>query len=461
MSHRTKGRNKAGDATTFRLRFLSFVFGFSLLLVISPAQARDAAFLDPGTGGASSDDAIRVEPKNDIDIGESILNVARRVDLFFVNQSGQPVKVEKIAVNGDGNVATEIAGDDCSKQVTIPPGSRCNVEVSITPSSPGAWSAEVLMTHDGTGRIARARFSGKTSGTVSGEKKDMGLALSTKEINPVNFGDVDISGGKIVRSALMVNDSAEPITLYSIDVIEASNGLQRLDQGCAVDMELKPGESCPVTLVWTPKEPGQVSTDLIIRHSGRLGFAVIPIRGAAKGIASDRNRSANTESVSKSNSIPAPPSAQDLEKAANGKILPVSAAALASAASGAGAIEGKLTLIGTVGNRAVFLKPDGRTAIANVGDEIDLGEKRAAKILQVASHSADVLMDGKKKTLFIETSPELVARASSPTKTKDASTKEEPANSPPVPPVGVSGAPSGGLSESGSSYGAAMSGVGK
>ena len=54
----------------------------------------------------------------------------------------------------------------------------------------------------------------------------------------------------------MVNDSPTPITLYSIDVIEAANGLQRLDQGCAVDMELEPGESCPVTLLWSPSENG-------------------------------------------------------------------------------------------------------------------------------------------------------------------------------------------------------------
>src|SRR6202012_1782228 len=106
---------------------------------------------------------------------------------------------------------------------------------------------------------------------------------NAKEVKPVDFGDVGVGDGKVVRSTLMVNNSPEPITLYAIDVIEADNGLQKLDQGCAVDMELASGASCPVTLLWTPKTNGPVSTDLIIRHSGKMGFAVIPVRGVAKG----------------------------------------------------------------------------------------------------------------------------------------------------------------------------------
>ena len=257
----------------------------SLSSATSGAWARDAAFIDPGLSAAGANDgAIKVEPKDTIDVGETVLNVAKRTTLFFVNQTNQPVMVEKFAVNGDGNVTTEVTADDCSKQTSIGPLSRCSVEISVTPTSAGPWGVDALMTHNGAGRIAQAKLTGKTTGsTAANEKKETGLALSTKEVSPVNFGDVEVGSGKAVRSALMVNDSTEPITILSIDVIEADNGLQRLEQGCAVDMELKPGESCPVTLVWTPNDPGQISTDLIIRHSGRLGFAVIPIRGNAKG----------------------------------------------------------------------------------------------------------------------------------------------------------------------------------
>ena len=406
-------------------RHLGLISALMLMFITAEAFARDAAFIDPGTSSAgANDDAIKVEPKGDIDTGESVLNVARHTTLFFINQTNQPVLVSKVTVNGDGNVTAEIINDDCSKQQTIPPLSRCSIEVSVTPTSPGPWSAEALLTHNGAGRIARAKLSGKTTGTAAtAEKKDTGLSLSTKDTNPVAFGDVNV-GEKAVRSALMENDSPQPITLYAIDVIEAGNGLERLEQGCAVDMELKPGESCPVTLVWTPTENGQISTDLIIRHSGRLGFAVIPIRGNAKGLQmTDKNAkmdmkadlkgSSGSVAIDNKNSyLPPPPSAQDFDRAAGGKLQSVSANALGLSAMPAPVPSGWLRLIGTVGNRAVLLKPDGTTVVVGIGEDFDLGD-RHAKLTAITAKEAELLMDGKKKMLILGPAPELTSRSSS------------------------------------------------
>ncbi len=67
------------------MRILFFVFavlaGFS-----GAAYARDAAFLDPGNGGVS-EEAVKVDPKADIDVGETPVNVAKRASIFFVNQT--------------------------------------------------------------------------------------------------------------------------------------------------------------------------------------------------------------------------------------------------------------------------------------------------------------------------------------------------------------------------------------
>jgi len=375
------------------------------VLTASPLMARDAAFVSPGGGTSNNDDeAVKVEPKADIDTGDSILNVPRRTTLFFVNESGMPVQVEKTSVNSDGNVTAEIVNDDCSKQATIAPQSRCSIEISITPNQPGGWTVEALLTHNGAGRIARAKLSGKTTGAAqTNEKKEMDLAMNAKEVKPVTFGDIEI-GGKAVRSALMVNDSPDPITLYSIDVIAADNGLQKLDQGCAVDMELKPGESCPVTLLWAPTAAGDISTDLIIRHSGRMGFAVIPIRGNVKGASvADAGRGADK---SGDKNVPPPPTAAELEKATSGRIPQITADTLSAAATPSGA----LRLIGTVGVHAVLLLPSGTTAVVGAGDEIDLGDKKG-KVLTVDPKSVEILVGDEKKTLALGLAPELAAKA--------------------------------------------------
>jgi hypothetical protein len=378
-----------------------------------PAFARDAAFLEPGAsggGGGSSEEAIKVDPKAEIDVGETTLSVAKRVSVFFVNQTNAPVKIEKVVVNSDSNVTAEATANDCTKQGTIEASSRCSVEISVTAVSPGSWSVDVLMTHNGAGRITRARLTGKTSGVTSSDNKSSGLAVNAKETKPVDFGEISVGDGKIVRSTLMINDSAEPITIYSIDVIEADNGLQRLDQGCAVDMELAPGASCPVTLLWVPKSNGPISTDLIIRHSGRLGFAVIPVRGMAKGPSSTTKVAATD---GKKEVVPLPPSVRELESEMVGKVTPVSSATLENSAPIAEARatgDGSVHLIGTIGERALLLTSTGDTIIIAEGGEFAINGK-SAKIVAVKSRSIDYVVGGVRKTLPLEASSMLVDRA--------------------------------------------------
>lgn len=394
------------------------------VVLSTAAHARDAAFLDPGGSNAMGEEAVKVDPKAEIDVGETTLNVAKRTAIFFVNQTNLPVKIEKVVVNNDSNVTADASANDCTKQGSIAPLSRCSVEISTTPTSPGPWSVDVLMTHNGAGRITRARLTGKTSGSAAGENKSMGLAVNTKDTKPVDFGDVTVGDGKIVRSTLMINDSPDPITIYSIDVIEADNGLQRLDQGCAVDMELAPGASCPVTLLWVPKTSGPISTDLIIRHSGKLGFAVIPIRGSAKGGETSVGAAGKSSGDVKkdANGVPLPPSAQELEKAMAGKIAPISGAALGAPASATSSGDGTMHLIGTIGDKALILKPDGETAVVAMGGEFDVGSK-TAKLVAVTARSADVMLDGKKKHLPLEAAASLVAKA-----TEETAQKNMPAN---------------------------------
>ncbi len=410
------------------------VLSLAALVTLGPAGAvlaRDAAFLNPGSSssGGISEEAIRVDPKAEIDVGETTVNVAKRISVFFVNQTNTAVKIEKVALNSDSDVTAEATANDCVKQGSIAPLSRCSVEISVTPTSAGAWSVDVLMTHNGAGRITRARLTGKTSGTGAGEGKSTGLAVNAKEIKPVDFGAVEVGSGKIVRSTLMVNDSAEPITIFAIDVIEADNGLQRLEQGCAVDMELAPGASCPVTLLWVPKAGGPISTDLIIRHSGKLGFAVIPVRGEAKGAASGGFEGSKTADKDKDRkgAIPLPPSPQDIEKEVASRIAPVSEAVLSSgsgggrhaSSSGGGGGDGDLHLIGTIGDRALFLLPSGETSVVATGNEIEV-RSGTAKLVSVGTRSADIVTSGKKRTIPLEAASSLVARATQEAQQEEA-----------------------------------------
>ena len=412
-----------------RCRFFLVMLLFPLLAGLtgaSDALARDAAFADPGSSSSmvAGSDAVVVEPKGDIDTGESVVNVAKRSTLFFVNKTNTAIEVAGVTTNDDGNVKSSVISDDCSREHKIGPGSRCSIVIETTPSNTGAWTAEVLLTHKGAGRIARAKLTGKAGGQYSADKKDSGFALSTKDVKPIEFGDVEANGTKAVRTALMVNDSPETISLLSIDVIAAENGLERLDQGCVIDMELKPGESCPVTLVWKPVNKGLISTDLIIRHTGRLGFAVIPVRGASKegkessiSEAKAAKTSGKDDNAASKSGGKAPTTAEVLEKSAADKIPPLTSDLLSSGGSEKSAAapvakSGTFHLIGTVGNRAVLLKPDGATAIVAISEDIPYGENKIAKVTNVMPKGVEIFMEGKKKQLILEAAAELTGRAS-------------------------------------------------
>lgn len=396
-----------------------FILFLVLLAAVPAAYARDVAFVEPGTGGGTTtlDEAFKIEPKSEVDIGDSVLNIVRRQSLFFVNQTSAPIKVEKVTISSDSTVTATVDNDDCSKEATLLPLSRCAIELSVTPTGPGSWGIELLMTHNGPGRITRAKIIGKTGGGDTSDKKDHGLFLSAKDVKPIDFGEVTVGDGKIVRSALMINDSPSPISLYSIDVVEADKTLQRLDMGCSADMELKPGESCPVTLAWSPTNRGVISTDLIIRHSGQLGFAVVPVRGTAKGNEKEGDNKDGPAKVTNGNSNrndaaqPPPPTPSEVAREV-AKDAISGHSAHAGGADSLAAATGSVHLIGTVGNRAVLLKPDGSTAIVNAGDQVDLGGSSPAKVVSVSGNAATLTIDGKKKDLMLEAVQELKDKAS-------------------------------------------------
>src|SRR5262249_39458191 len=114
------------------------------------------------------------------------------------------------------------------------------------------------------------------------DEKAQGLAISKKIASPLDFGNVRVSEESVARTMLIENDSTEPLKISSIDLITRDDqGLRLRPVGCEEGDELKPGESCPLTVMWEPEYRGNIATDLIVRHSGGLGFVVVPIRGVA------------------------------------------------------------------------------------------------------------------------------------------------------------------------------------
>jgi hypothetical protein len=377
-----------------------------MLLAAEPCAARDAAFVEPGTasGKGTNADGLIADPKN-FDAGESTVGVMRRVSLFFVNTGSASLTIGELVATGDGNVKVETESSDCKSDNKIAGFSRCTVALAISPTSAGAWSVEILAKHDGVGRIARAVVTGRAINDAKSATRGEGLNLSSRDMKPIDFADVEVGGAAAVRTALMVNDSPETLIIKAIDLIAVDEGLERLTTGCSVDQELKPDSSCPITLKWHPHGKGNIATDLIMRHTGKIGFTVIPVRGHATGDGALQGFAAQASSTNGAMANPAkmpPPTAEDLESI-TGKLPPnvlteaqVQRTDLGS--KGHATTSGvKLYLIGAVGRRAI-LQRDGVTKTLSVGDEIEFGNNNV-KLLSLVNREARVMVNGVQQAL--------------------------------------------------------------
>ena len=390
------------------VRALTWGLLCAVLLVPSSISARDAAFVEPGTVGVKGNvgEALSADPRQ-YEAGESNVGVARRVTLFFANTGGNPINVSDVSTAGDGNVTVQMTASDCQKNGKLSGGSRCSVTLSITPTSSGPWSVEVLTTHDGPGRIARAVVVGKAlnDGKSSGGE---GLNQNSKEMKPVDFGEVNANGDPAVRTALMVNDSPEDIAVMAVDLIAVSKGLEKLANGCIPDQILKPGESCPITLRWAPYGKAALITDLIIRHTGKIGFTVIPIRGRTVGGAETDDdegmgREGRLVKASRTGALLPPPTATEIDKLAV-KVPPIPAQDLAhgDVANRSADADSVVYFIGQVGDRAI-LQHNGLTRVVASGSTTEI-DGTQVKLLNIDNKTARVAINGKQRDLRLQAS---------------------------------------------------------
>lgn len=406
------------------------------------AQSRNASFVNPNTVAQKSADGKSASISNtvvadpaSIDAGETLVNVARRITVFFFNGFRNPVQINELTLNADGNVRSKVITDDCKGLKTLPVQDKCSVALEITPSSPGPWSVELLLNHSGTGRIARAEVNGTTLGKA--DEKSEGLAISKKIAAPLDFGTVMVNEEKAARTMLIENDSTVPLLISSIDLIASEDeGLSVRKMGCKEGDELKPGESCPITVMWEPTFRGNVATDLIVRHSGNLGFVVVPIRGAGSDgrtgkeedvadikSGSDKPKRSSSSSLMPSGSgklqlrsqpslepLPLPKSAAKMDGSDEGVVpmksstvlptKPPSVEEMVEAEQAPAASAPQLMLIGTVGGRAILGDAQEQSYMVGLGEKVSI-DGVDVELLQLDPTRVVVMAAGKRMNLTL------------------------------------------------------------
>ncbi len=437
------------------------------------AQSRNASFMNPsagqragdGKGGSQLPVSVVADPAQ-VDAGETLVNVARRVTVFFYNGYRNPVTIADITMNADGNVRGKIVSDDCKTLKSLPVNDRCSVAVEVTPNSPGPWTVELLLNHSGQGRITRAEIVGTTLGKT-GDKSE-GLAISKKIAQTLDFGSVNARAEKATRTMLIENDSNDQLVISTIDLIaQEGEGLALRGTGCKEGDKLKPGESCPITVMWAPASRGNLATDLIVRHNGSLGFVVVPIRGAATMAEGDKGTASTGGSGSGNSnensgalvprifgSLPLPPSQPSLPDLPSASqiaqtLLPIKSSSVTPPVTptpaspvaqdpAAQAYNIPFKLIGTVGGRAILSGQGQETAIVGLGETAFLNGYNV-ELLQLDTNRAVISVEGIRKELGLRKATSFIQSRSSgsprsgPQGATDKKDSQNPGSSPVIP----------------------------
>ncbi len=402
-----------------RLQLLLMVVVLSLATV-NLAYARSASFEPPGTnsdnGSKTQRDAITAEPAVS-DVGETLLSVTKRVTLFFNNNLAATIEINEIKVGADGNVRTEVTGDDCMKIGKLLSGNRCSLTLEITPTSGGPWTAEVVMTHSGQGRITRAEITGNTLGQTGQGEAAPSLSLSASGEQTIDFGALDI-GQDATRTILLVNDSGAPLQVESIELVGSPRGISIIGEAsCKVEQEVQSNGSCPVTLLWKPQGRVTISSDLIIRHTGPVGFLIVPVRGTTQGGEDKSDSDSSQQSASAARPVQennpvtgeplasAPLTRSDTQLPAPPSTVKVDGVSPVSSDEIFGDVQPlsiNFRLIGLTGRTAIIKDSDDRTQMVSIGElaSIDGDDYR---IIEVRPDHIVVEVGGRRAEVYLST----------------------------------------------------------
>ena len=246
-----------------------------LCLTSYPALAQFNAFKDPTSGKAGAAAGPDLKAVQDsIVAGKVAVGTTAYVVTVFQNNGTQPVKTLGVNLYPSSGVAAQGNLNKCAEE-PLPPEGQCAITVAVTGLQAGAYRVEVLIDHDGRSRLAKAAITGEaeSSSTQQLDKVKMDVEAVPETLD---FGSVN-SGLPLVRSILLRNRTADPVTLTNLKLDSAALSGFKYVSECPE--RLVAGESCVVNVTWTPQVGGLTEGVLLVGHSANSSLTKVDIKG--------------------------------------------------------------------------------------------------------------------------------------------------------------------------------------
>ncbi len=184
---------------------------------------------------------------------------------FFTNEGPEGITVEGVSVTGpnSNNFALEI--DGCFA-ATLSSGESCSVYLTFAPSESGLREAQLEIISSAENSPATAALSGR------GLTQELTVSPS-----PLNFPTTTVDSSS-ERQVSVANESEAAVTIYGAN-IEGTGSSSFNTNGSNCGTSLTPGQSCKISVRFSPSSEGEQRAFLHVRSEGNPSEQIVELFG--------------------------------------------------------------------------------------------------------------------------------------------------------------------------------------
>ncbi|MGA8746392.1 MAG: choice-of-anchor D domain-containing protein [Solirubrobacterales bacterium] len=190
-----------------------------------------------------------------------------RQQFVLTNHGPESITVEGVSVTGPDSNDFALENDGCTA-ATLSPEESCGLFVTFTPSESGLREAELA--------IASSAENSPASAALSGRGLVQALTVSP---SPLKFPATTVDNSS-EREVTVANESEAEVAIYGVN-IEGAGSSAFNTNGSDCGPSLSPGNSCKISIRFSPGSEGEERAFLHVRSEGTPAEQIIELFGVA------------------------------------------------------------------------------------------------------------------------------------------------------------------------------------
>ncbi len=163
----------------------------------------------------------------------------------------------------------------CTASSTLVPGASCRVNLTFRPTSTGAKSANLAISHNAA--------TGTSLVPLSGSASPPPMPAITVSPAAITFPSTTAGGSSAVYSVTAANAGTAPLSFSAISTSGVNANDFRIEptSTCSTASSVAPGGSCRVDLTFRPTVIGTLTASLVFAHNAPSGSSSVALNGVA------------------------------------------------------------------------------------------------------------------------------------------------------------------------------------